>query len=96
MSPLKTTKFYKWFAKHFICPTILSNGHIPEPFLYENEISIHTKRCSRCHSILGLGKWKIFRNCPPPNSTPEQIKEWEEHFDNSLADLRISVNNLHC
>ncbi|ELY2011371.1 hypothetical protein SL057_002441, partial [Flavobacterium psychrophilum] len=80
-----------WFAKYFICPTIFSDGHIPESYLYEDNLSIHTKRCSRCHSILGLGKLKGFRNCPPPNSTNEQVKEWEIYFDNNLEEIRQSV-----
>lgn len=84
-------RLYLWFARHFICPTIFSNGHEPEPFLYEDDFSIHTHRCSRCHAILGMGKWKGFRNCPPPDSTPEQVKQWEEYFDNNLDKVRRSV-----
>jgi hypothetical protein len=87
------SKLYFWFAKHFICPTIFSKGHVPEPFLYEDDFSIHTHRCSRCHSILGLEKWKGFRNCPPPNLTPEQVKEWELYFDNNLNEIRKSVQS---
>lgn len=77
-----------WFTKHFICSTIFSSGHIPESFFYEDDFSIHTHRCSRCHSILGMGKWKGFRNCPPPNSSMEQTKQWEIYYDNSLQKIR--------
>jgi len=78
-----------WFKKNFICKTIFSNGHIPEPFLHETECSIHTYRCCRCHATLGLGRWKHIPH--PPNSTPEQIKQFEKYRKQRLDEIRMSV-----
>ena len=81
--------FFNWFNRNFICSTIFSNGHIPEPYLTETECSIHTRRCKRCKATLGLGKWKHIP--PPPNSTPEQIKIFEKYKEEQLNEIRRSV-----
>lgn len=82
-------RFSNWFKRNFICSTIFSNGHIPEPFLTETEISIHTKRCKRCKAALGLGTWKHIPE--PPNSTPEQIKSFQKYKEEQLNELRRSI-----
>jgi hypothetical protein len=82
-------RFSNWFKRNFICSTIFSNGHIPEPFLTETEFSIHTKICKRCKYVLGLGTWKHIP--PPPNSTPEQIKSFQKYKEGQLDELRRSV-----
>ena len=82
-------RFSNWFKRNFICPTIFSDGHIPEPYLTETECVIHTRRCKRCKATLGLGKWKHIP--PPPNSTPEQIKNFEKYKEEQLNEIRRSV-----
>jgi hypothetical protein len=82
-------RFSNWFNRNFICSTIFSKGHIPEPYLAETECVIHTRRCKRCKATLGLGKWKHIP--PPPNSTPEQIKIFEKYREEQLNEIRRSV-----
>jgi hypothetical protein len=82
-------RFSNWFNRNFICSTIFSKGHVPEPYLTETECVIHTRRCKRCKATLGLGKWKHIP--PPPNSTPEQIKIFEKYREEQLNEIRRSV-----
>lgn len=90
---LAVRRFSNWFNRNFICPTIFSKGHIPEPYLTETECVIYTHRCKRCKSTLGLGKWK---HIPlPPNSTPEQIKIFEKYREEQLNKIRFTELNLY-
>lgn len=77
----------KDYFKYVICWFL---GHISEPYLTETEGWINTRRCSRCHATLGLPKFK-FKQIPPPNSTPDQIKSWEEYCENHWQEIRNSV-----
>lgn len=86
---LLCTVFSNWFNRNFICSTIFSDGHIPEPHLTETFFTIHTRRCKRCKATLGLGTWKHIP--PPPNSTPEQIKIFEKYREEQLNEIRRSV-----
>ena len=63
--------------------------HKPEIFLTETDSWISTKRCSRCKYQLGLPYWK-WKNIPPPNSTPEQIKKWKDYCEHKWQILRDS------
>ena len=66
-------------------------GHEIEPFLLETEGYLCTTRCKKCKSILMGGfAWKI-KHIPPPDSTPEQIIEWESYCENKYQELRESV-----
>lgn len=76
------------FIKYLYCRF---NGHKPENNLIETDYYLSNKRCSRCKCQLGLPHWK-FKNIPPPNSTPEQIKSWEEFCENKWQELRNSCN----
>jgi len=62
-------------------------GHTPEPFLYENDCYISTRRCNRCKAQLGMPKLK-WKNIPPPNSTPEQILRWEDFCEKEWERIR--------
>ena len=66
-------------------------GHAePEKHLIETDGYICTIRCSRCKNILmGAFTWKI-KNIRPPNSTPKQIKDWEDFCENKWKQLRDS------
>lgn len=73
------------FLKGIICNF---KGHIPEPFLTENEVRICTKRCARCKSPLGLvGTFKL-KSFVPPWCTQE---EWDQFCEQKYQELRDSV-----
>ena len=78
----------KWF-KSLQC---YFDDHIPEKFLTETDGWINTYRCSRCHCILGQTYWK-WKGIPPPNSTSEQIKMWENFCEEKYQKLRDSVKD---
>lgn len=77
-----------WFRRNFICNTIFGN-HIPEPYLYETFSTIHTKRCKKCHSILGFGEWKYIPY--PSNSTEEQKKSFDKYRLERLDEIRRTL-----
>ena len=80
----KMNRVISWLKRNFICETIFSNGHIPVPFFSETYFAMYKRRCSRCHSALGSGRWK---HMPiPNNSTPEQIKSWNA-YDKEVMEL---------
>ena len=65
-------------------------GHLDrERHLTEDELTIKTERCSRCKVPLGFGTYKI-AHIPPPNSTHEQIKSWEEYCETKYQNIRDS------
>ena len=69
----------------FICAF---KRHFPEKYLNETDGWICTTRCKRCHStLMGGFTWK-FKNIPPPNSTEQQIKEWEQYCEDKWQSLR--------
>jgi len=79
-------KIKQWFLNNFVCQF---KGHRPEKHLKETEAFIYTKRCSRCkNTLIDSFTWKKIKNIPPPNSTPEQIKEWETYCESKLQQLR--------
>ena len=78
-------KFVNFLKRNFICTF---KGHVPETHLTETEGHISTKRCSRCKvGLMGGFMWK-FKQIPPPNSTSEQIKEWEQFCEDEWQKLR--------
>jgi hypothetical protein len=87
MKQLQSMK--NWFNRIFVCPTIFSNGHIPEPYITETYFAIHTTRCKRCQAHLGLGIWKHIP--PPPNSTLEEIESFEKYKEDKLNEIRNSI-----
>ena len=68
----------------------LWKGHSPENYFKETDGYISTIKCSRCNTMLMGGfVWKI-KNIPPPNSTPDQIIEWEKYCEFKWQKLRNS------
>jgi len=61
-----------------------------EKHLEETKEYIATTRCSRCKcKLMGGYRWKF--NIPPPNSTPAQIINYENYYENELQKLRDTV-----
>lgn len=78
------------YISNIIC---LFKGHKPEKYLTETDGYISTTRCQNCHNILFGGFiWKI-KNIPPPNSTPNEVKKWEEYCENKWQKIREEFNN---
>ena len=68
-------------------------GHKPKRMLVENEYSIFTNGCSRCGCGLGLpAMWKSASKIYPPNSTPDQKKEYDLYVEQKMQSLRDSVS----
>ena len=66
-------------------------GHAKiEKHLTETEDYINTERCSRCKSIMLSGHNIKFKQISPPNSTTQQIEDWENYCDTKWQQLRES------
>lgn len=63
-------------------------GHKVENHLSEEEDCFLTKRCKRCKVGVGLPHWKPKKDFPPPNSTTEQLVEWEKFCDSYVDNFK--------
>ena len=61
--------------------------HESEPFFTEHENWVHTSRCKKCETELGMPKFKNY-NCPPPFMT---VEKWNEWVDDNIAELEMSI-----
>jgi len=66
--------------------------HESEPFFTEHKAWVHTSRCRKCKTELGLPKWKWY-NCPPPpyEGKVTTNEEWNNYIDNHIEELKMSV-----
>lgn len=65
-------------------------GHTLENTLHEDEVSISTEKCRRCGAV-PLNKFHFkTKHIPPPNSTPEQVVQWEKYCETKYQRLRDS------
>lgn len=88
-TPLKTKLHKHSVIQRFICFFI---GHKKVvPMLNEDFHCIYTRGCPRCGMpTFGGITWK---HCPPPpNSTPEQIEEFNRWKENHYNEIRSSLN----
>jgi hypothetical protein len=86
----KLAQFKEWIlysVMHCVCQL---KGHEPEKHLNETEGWIFTTRCKKCHITLMGGFMLKFKHIPPPNSTPKQIKKWEDYCETKWQQLRDS------
>lgn len=82
-------KYVKSAVAYALCEI---QGHQFETVLKEDDCGIATKVCTRCGAIpMSHYTWK-WKHIPPPDSTEEQIKEWEEYCDTKYQEIRDSVN----
>lgn len=93
---MKIMKIKKWFGTSpifNIIPRIhcVIFGHDVVPMLTEDNWGIYTRGCSRCKQhVMFPSTWK---GCPsPPNSTTEEVKQFEEWKKKHYQDIRDSVN----
>ena len=72
---------------HIICFFL---GHKSTSMLVETESAIFTRGCSRCGSPIGMpARWKF--NVPPPRSSIEQIKAYDEYCEQQNQAVRDSI-----
>lgn len=82
-------KLKNWFLRNFVCETIFSKGHIPVKEVRETFFCITQHKCERCDCTLGIGNCKHVPD--PPNSTPEQLKDWHEWKEKRFERLRKGI-----
>lgn len=66
--------------------------HETEPFFKEHTGWVHTSRCLKCKTQLGLPKWKLY-DCPPPalDGAVVSNKEWNKFVDEKIETIRLST-----
>lgn len=79
-------KLKNWFLRNFVCRSIFVDGHMPIKEVRETDVNITQYKCKRCDCTLGIGYWKY--SPPPPNRTPEQLKQWEKFKQAKFSRLR--------
>jgi hypothetical protein len=77
------------FLKKIVCFFL---GHVAEPYFTDSKTCYYEKRCSFCHSTIGLSHLKLYNMPPPYSSEIRHIhQDWNKSVDKFIDEIKVDI-----